>query len=35
METALKQRFYEIDLLRFVAALFVVLHHCGFRGYIA
>ncbi len=28
-------RFYEIDLLRFLAALSVVLYHYGFRGYAA
>ena len=34
MEGALKQkRFYEIDLLRFIAALSVVIFHYGFRGY--
>ena len=35
METVPKQRFYEIDLLRFFAALSVVLFHYGFRGYAA
>jgi peptidoglycan/LPS O-acetylase OafA/YrhL len=27
-----KERFYELDLFRFLAALFVLLHHYLFRG---
>ena len=30
---ASKDRFYEIDLLRFLAALAVVLYHYTFRGF--
>jgi peptidoglycan/LPS O-acetylase OafA/YrhL len=30
-----RERFYELDLFRFVAALFVVLHHYLFRGQVA
>jgi peptidoglycan/LPS O-acetylase OafA/YrhL len=30
-----KQRFYELDLFRFLAALFVLLHHYLFRGQVA
>ncbi len=33
--TSQQRRFYEIDLLRFFAALSVVLFHYGFRGYAA
>jgi peptidoglycan/LPS O-acetylase OafA/YrhL len=30
-----KERFYEIDLLRFLAALSVMLYHYTFRGFAA
>lgn len=34
MEKQTSKRLYHIDLLRFIAALYVVVHHYGFRGYI-
>ena len=30
----MKERLYHIDLLRFIAAIYVLIHHYGFRGHI-